>query len=151
MKSAYYITSVVRAYRNAILEYEKADKINLNYWAGELKKTSHRDFTSGFFLADKEESLQKTDRATYINSYDFIAKVLDYDAKKNLALLESRNKFSAGDIVEVFGKKDFQKMTIEKIFDEDKNPLEFSNTPMRKIYINMPFPVKKNMLIRKEK
>jgi putative protease len=151
MKSAYYIASVVRAYKNAILEYEKVGKINTEYWINELKKTSHRGFTNGFFIDDNTETLEKTYKSTYINNYDFIAKVLSYDKDKNLALLESRNKFSLGDIVEVFGRNDFQKITIEKIFDEEKKSLEFSNTPMKKIYINMPFHVEKNMLIRKKK
>ena len=52
MKTAYYVATVVRAYRMALDAYYE-DPENWTYnpmWMEELKKGSHRHFTTGFYL-----------------------------------------------------------------------------------------------------
>ena len=49
MKSAFYVATVVGVYRRAIDEYYK-DPQNYKFnpqWLDEIKKVSHRDFTTG--------------------------------------------------------------------------------------------------------
>ena len=57
MKTAYYVATTVRAYRMALDEYYK-DPENWKFnpmWLEELKKGSHRDYSTGFFLNRPDE------------------------------------------------------------------------------------------------
>ena len=53
MKSSYYVATVVKAYRHLIDSY--LSKPNEYFcdekWLGEIKKVSHRYFTTGFYFA----------------------------------------------------------------------------------------------------
>ena len=58
MKTAYYVATTVRAYRMALDEYYK-DPENWKFnpmWLEELKKGSHRDYSTGFFLNRPDEN-----------------------------------------------------------------------------------------------
>ncbi len=104
MKSEYYTANAVRAYKNALLEVSKyGDKADLQYWKAELEKASYRDYTYGFYLGNPYETAQLYTSSSYIRNYDVVAIVKDYDKATQIAILEQRNKFSEGDLLEVFG------------------------------------------------
>lgn len=104
MKSEYYTANAVRAYKNALLEVSKyGDKADLQYWKAELEKASYRDYTYGFYLGNPYETAQLYTSSSYIRNYDVVAIVKDYDKATQIATLEQRNKFSEGDLLEVFG------------------------------------------------
>lgn len=52
MKSAYYVATIVRAYRNMIDAcYEGAAvSDDIHFWMEELQKVSHRPYTTGFYF-----------------------------------------------------------------------------------------------------
>lgn len=94
MKTAYYVATTVRAYRMAIDEYYK-DPENWEFnpiWLEELKKGSHRDYSTGFFLNRPDENSNNYESASYIRNYDFIGLVKDYDEETGLYIVEQRNK-----------------------------------------------------------
>ena len=68
MKTNYYVATVINAYRRAIDEYYKNLKPSFNYLE-EVKKTSNRDFTTGFYFENNS-----TDEwtATFCKQYDGI-------------------------------------------------------------------------------
>ena len=68
MKTAYYVATTVRAYRMALDEYYK-DPENWKFnpmWLEELKKGSHRDYSTGFFLNRPDENSNNYKSASYI-------------------------------------------------------------------------------------
>ncbi len=121
MKSAYYVATVVRAYRMAIDSYYK-DPENWQfdpYWLEEIEKTSHRRFTTGFYYEDKEEYTQEYTTSKYIREYSFIGLIEAPNYEQGCWKIEQRNKFSVGDEVEIIspGSKHTIYSKVSKIVD----------------------------------
>ena len=60
VKSSYYLATIVRAYRNVIDAFlEDPDHFQFDpYWLEEVKKVSHRDFTTGFYYEEAKKDAQ---------------------------------------------------------------------------------------------
>lgn len=154
VKSLYYVATVIRSYRMAIDQYyEDPDnyKFNENY-LNEIKKASHRDFTTGFFFGKPTEEAQVYESSTYIRGYDFLGMILDYDLETKIATVEQRNRMFVGDEIEVFGpgKKHFTQK-IRKMWDDHGDEIEVAPHPQQIIKMKMDHPVSKYHLIRKTK
>ncbi len=155
VKSEYYVATVINQYRKAIDDYyEDLDRYiynrDNNVYLDEIKKVSHRDFTTAFFFGDVKNASLTYDNSSYIRLYDFVAKVIDYDEDKKLMKLQERNKFSIGDEVEIFGPKFYDKFTIEKIYDENMQEVDNINTPMKEAYLPYDKKVQYNYMIRRK-
>ena len=153
VKSAYYLATVIRAYRMAIDAYY-ADPKNYRYdprWLEEIKKVSHRDFTTGFYYGEAKGPEGISDSVTYIKDYDFVGVVLDYDPETKRATIEQRNRIFVGDEVEVFGPgKDYFTWTIEDMVDEAGTPLEVANKARQVFTAAILHPVEAKDMIRKK-
>ncbi len=127
MKSAFYVASVVKAYRQAIDEYiqhGKESKFNPK-WLKDLNRASHRQFSTGFYYNNPGQVYENSD---YIRDYDIVGIVKDYDPINKIATIEQRNKLYKGDSVEIMSPKgdDFN-LTLNTIWDE--NGAEIDSTP----------------------
>lgn len=154
VKSLYYVATVIRSYRMAIDEYYQ-DPDNYKFkeeYLDEIKKASHRDFTSGFYFGKPTEEAQVYESSTYIRGYNFLGMILDYDQETKLATVEQRNRMFVGDEIEVFGpaKKHFTQK-IEKMWNEDGEEIDVAPHPQQIITMKMDHPVSKYHLIRKNK
>ncbi|MDO5041713.1 MAG: peptidase U32 family protein, partial [Peptoniphilus sp.] len=79
VKSEYYLATVINAYRTAIDAFYE-NPANYKYDSSlldEIKKVSHRDFTTGFFYGKANEDSQVYEDNSYIRGYDFVGVVLD--------------------------------------------------------------------------
>ena len=97
-KSAYYAAAVTAAYRHAIdaaAEGRALDPV----WRAEVDKVSHRHYSTGFYYGYPG---QYTDSARYIRDWQVLAVVTACDGDGNTTL-SLRNKFAAGDQVELMG------------------------------------------------
>lgn len=101
MKSAFYVASVVKAYRAAIDRYfERPESYMFDRkWMEYLTKPSHRPFTTGFYF--DEEIKQHYDSSDYIQNYELVGVVKSYDKTTGTATVEQRNKVFKGDLVEI--------------------------------------------------
>lgn len=155
IKTAYYVATVVRAYRMAIDSYyENYDNANRNIfkesWMDELKKVSYRDFTTAFFESDDTSDAQNYGSSSYIRNYDFIGLVKSYDHQRQLALVEQRNKFKVGEQIEIIGPDTetiFSK--VEAIFSLSGEELSESNVPKQEVYVRFSKETKENYIIRR--
>ncbi|MBE7087060.1 MAG: U32 family peptidase [Clostridiales bacterium] len=122
MKSEYYLATVVNAYRRAIDEYyEKGEKYKENpLWQTELKKTAHREFTTAYFLGKNDRTVNYDDSQSK-GTHKYVANVLSY--KDGEAIIEMRNRFVVGDVLEVLSPSNsFNKLiTVKEMFDEKGN------------------------------
>lgn len=152
MKSAYYVATVIRAYRMAIDEYfENPEKKVDKTWMEEIKKASYRDFTTGFYFEKPGENEQLYDTTSYIREYDFIGIVLDYDEATKVATIEQRNRFFVGDEIEIFGpKRQYDSQVIEKIWNEKDEEVEVANQAKQIVKIKVDKPVEKMYILRKK-
>lgn len=153
MKTAYYVGAVTKIYREALDDYlESVEKYNnkLDYYLTELKKTSHRGFTTGFYYNKTTDNDQNYGSNSYIRTYDFVAIIESYDLETGFAYVEQRNKFVVGDEVEIFkAKGQNYKQIIDEMYDEKGNKITEAPHPKQKIKIKLNKPVSKFDMIRK--
>ena len=97
-KSAYYAAIVTGAYRHVLDDVALGRPID-PVWRDEVEKVSHRHYSTGFFYGQPGQYYANS---RYIRNYQVVAIVTDCD-ETGLATLSLRNKFSAGDEIEIVG------------------------------------------------
>ena len=153
MKSEYYIGQVVRTYRRMIDEIYMADGLSeerLTYYDNELSKAENRPSDDGFLSGDCDNSKHLYDVNGAGVTHDYVGFVHDFDENRNLALVEVKNIFARGELLEAFGPVlNNESFKVEYMFDENWNPVDLANRPTQMLLIRMPFPVSKGDMLRK--
>ncbi len=153
MKSEYYLATVVNAYRRAIdAYYEKGEKYKENIlYQQELKKTAHREFTTAYFLGDNDRTVNYDDSQSK-GSHKFIANVLEGNEKKDYALIEMRNRFMVGDILEVLSPTNSFNKTIlvDRVENEKGEIVTDAKLVQEKLKLYTDIPLNAGDILRKE-
>ena len=97
-KSAYYAAIVTGAYRHVLDDVAVGREVD-PVWRDEVEHVSHRHYSTGFYYGQPG---QYYDNSRYIRDWQVCAVVTDCDADGN-ATLSLRNKFAAGDEIELVG------------------------------------------------
>ena len=149
MKSNYYVAVVTNAYRRAIDNYYNNKTSTFDY-IEELKKTSNRDFTTGFYFNDTSKENLTTSKVT--ETYKYIAVVLK-QLDDNYILVEHRNKFKLNDELEILSNSDSfnKKFIVSEILDENKNPIDEVKKIKQRVYLKCPYKVSKFDILRIKK
>ncbi len=102
VKGINYVAGAVRSYRLALDSYfnEPERYVFKKEWLEELRKLSHRNYDTGFYLG---KETRPTEESSYVRQYDFIG-VIKEVMDENRYLIEARNKVLLGDKIEVMGK-----------------------------------------------
>ena len=144
-KSAYYAAVVTGAYRHA-LDAALAGEPLPPVWRDELDKVSHRPYSTGFYFG---EPGQYTGDARYIRDYQVCA-VVETCAPDGMAVLSLRNKFAAGDQVELLSPgQEPVAFTAPEMEDLDGFPLHEPKKPEMRFRMRLPRPVKPLSLLRR--
>lgn len=146
-KSAYYAAIVTGAYRHVIddvWEGREADPV----WRNEVERVSHRRYATGFYYGPPG---QYTENARYIREWQVIALVTACDSN-GLATLTLRNKFAAGDVVELVGPnvKPFS-FKAPVMRDEEGTELTEPRNPQMVFQMQLPRPVPVWSILRIER
>lgn len=139
MKSAYYVATVVNAYRRALDYYYACQKTGEQFCVNsnlilELNKASHRKYTTGF-LFETDQLKQNYESASQEQESVFKAIVLNEENGK--VLVEQRNKFSVGDSLEILSPNNSfnKKFEVLEITDELGNKLDCAKLVQQKVWI----------------
>lgn len=154
VKSSFYVATVVKAYREAIDAYYDAINNNKPYefkekWLEEIGKVSNRDFTTGFFFHKPNEEDHNFGTSSYIRKYEFVGIVMDYDENNGHNIIEQRNKFSAGDTIEVLPPEGrcFE-VSIDRMLDGEGNIID--SAPHPQMVVRLPGkPLPRFSMLRK--
>lgn len=151
-KSEYYTAIAVRSYRNALDELEKPESArNTQYWKEELEKSSHRDFSYGFFFGNPYKDGQLYTSSSYIRTYDVVGIVRSYDKESRTAFIEQRNKFSEGDLLECFGPKGRHfEVTAKKMQDESGKSIDSAPHAQQIVRMEITENVEPYFILRKK-
>ncbi|MDR0885221.1 MAG: U32 family peptidase [Clostridiales Family XIII bacterium] len=173
MKSAYYVATVIKAYRLALdlvasgmREDNPVYQRKMELIMKELVKTSHREFITGFFYHKPAAEDHDYGFNGYTREYSFIGSVISYDPKTSLIKLEQRNKFEVGETIEIFepyriedtvaSKHDidddnmyYVNQAVVELFDEDMNPVDSAPHAQQVLYLKVDRPIAPNSLMRK--
>ena len=151
VKTEYYLATVVKAYREAIDSYFR-DPQNFKpnpMWLEELKKVSHRDYTTGFFFGKPDGNEQNYETSSYIRNYELLGIVDSYDEKTGLVSVIQKNRFFKGSEVEFLRPNgDFIKFKIEYMENADGEEMEIANRPQSVAKIKTDFPLEKDSMMR---
>lgn len=148
MKTPYYVATVTNAYRRALDILKSGGGYNLpQELIYELKKTSHRDFTTGFYFNSPEQCYE-TSRS--ITEYDFIAIVKD--TGNGYSLIEQRNRFEKGDELEVLSPNDtfLKRIVVSKMTDESGREITVADKVQQKLRLYSDIPLKSGDILRKK-
>lgn len=145
-KSAYYAAIITGAYRHAI-DADFAGEPLDPLWRDEVERVSHRHYGTGFYYGQPG---QYTENSRYIRDWQVCAVVTDCD-EDGLASLSLRNKFHAGDALELVSP---QQPPIA--FDapmmraEDGEALAVPRVPQMRFFMQLPKAVPPLSLLRRE-
>ena len=132
MKTAYYIATVVKAYRILIDDYYHNGKISqekLNEAAILFKRGSNRESFSGFYpgLPDINGQIYNNDVQA---NQSYLANVIDYS--DGIATIEVRNYFKLHDIFRIFNPQgEDVYFDVNSLVDLDGKMVEIANKPMQ--------------------
>ena len=143
-KSAYYAAIVTGAYRHVLDDVAAGRPVD-PVWRDEVEHVSHRHYSTGFFYGQPGQFYED---ARYIRDWQICAVVTDC-TPEGLATLSLRNKFAAGDAVEVVGPdtKPFT-MTAPMMTDAEGLPLAEPKTPQMVFTMQLPHPVPPMSFVR---
>jgi len=144
-KSAYYAAIVTGAYRHVIDDVAAGKPVD-PVWRDEVEHVSHRIYSTGFYYG---EPGQYTEHSRYIRDWQICA-IVENCGENGLALCSLRNKFAAGDTLEVVGPdlRPFA-VTAGNMTDLENAPLEEPRTPQMKFYMQLPCQVPPLSILRR--
>lgn len=129
VKSAYYIATVVRAYRRAIDSYLK-DPENYKFDESldkEVISSSHRPFTSGFYFGNPMEDGQYNNNQVAIPKSTFKGEV--HEAKDGRIYFTLKNGLNEGETVSVMGPEGDEVVEVKDLRNEEDKHVERANVP----------------------
>ena len=149
MRSIYYIATIVGTYRKVIDKYlsdkehykydEKLEKI--------LTNCANRDSIPQFFDGNYDEKVQYYNGRVEVSNQDFLGLIIDY--RDGMVILEQRNYFKPGDVVQIFGPNmDTINLVIPNIYDEDDNLLDAARHPRQIIKFKLNEKVEPYAMMR---
>lgn len=143
-KSAYYAAMTAAAYRHAV-DAAAENRPLEPAWRAEVDKVSHRHYSTGFWFGQPG---QYTDSARYVRDWQVLAVVESCDGLGN-ARLSLRNKFAAGDEIEVVGPGvPAFPMSAPMMRDVDGFELREPRNPRMEFYMRLPRPAPPLSIVR---
>ena len=152
MKSLYYIATVVRGYRHLIdevYEHKTISDESLEKHIKEITRAENRPVASGFYDEDPDESKHIYKVHAERVTHDFLGMVLKVEEDR--VLVEVRNKFETGDVLEFFGPglEVYHHTFKDALIDNTDERIDVCNNPMMKVWIDTDLKVEENYFIRK--
>ena len=153
MKSDYYLATVINAYRRAIDAYFREGEVYKEnpLYMTELKKTAHRCFTTAYAFGENDKTVNYDDSQSK-GTHKFMAKVLDFNKEEGYALIEMRNRFKKGEVLEVLSPNDtFNKqIVIEKMLNLKDEEVLDAKLVQEKLKLFTDIGLQKGDMLRKE-
>ena len=133
-KSAYYAAIVTGAYRHVLDDVAAGRPVD-PVWRDEVEHVSHRHYSTGFYYGQPG---QYTESSRYLRQWQICALVLSCD-ETGMATLSLRNKFAAGDEMELVGP-DFRPLsfTVPEMTDENGERLTEPRNPQMLFHMRLP-------------
>ena len=151
MRGIYYIATVIHTYRKLIdqIKNNTLDEREVRYALDILNRSANRDSSPQFYDGLPTEKEQYFLGRQEISNQDFLGLVLDYDEEEKMVLLEQRNYFKKGDIVEFFGPEtETFTYTVHTILNDKDEEIEVANHPNMLVKLPVDKPLHKWDMMR---
>lgn len=152
-KSAYYTAVVTHAYRQAMDAYfaHPSPDFRVPDWVlAEMEKMSHRVYTTGFNFGPLQNG-QELNTGGYVRNWDVCA--LYRDQQGNRLIVDQRNRFFEGDILEVLepGKKPYTLTVRDLVREADGTRTEAANKATEVYSFAVDCPVSPDAILRRKR
>lgn len=142
MKTAYYVATVVNAYRRAM-----DGTLPLNVCRQELECIQHRPYADGFYHG--ELKLNHLNSGEYVTRYRFMGNVLGWE--DGMLKIRQRNRFQVGDTLEALSPRHMPcAFRVESIRNEAGEYQDAAPHPNQILYVPCPTPLEKGDMLRKK-
>lgn len=151
MRGIYYIATVIHTYRKLIdqIKNNTLDEREVRYALDILNRSANRDSSPQFYDGLPTEKEQYFLGRQEISNQDFLGLVLDYDEEEKMVLLEQRNYFKKGDIVEFFSPEtETFTYTVHTILNDKDEEIEVANHPNMLVKLPVDKPLHKWDMMR---
>ncbi len=152
MKSIHYIATVVNTYRRLIDDYYNDTLLPINIYVNEIKKAENRLTSYGFMKGITTVDQQLYNMRSEVPTKEFIGIVLAYNPKTMEAVVEQRNYFTEGDLIEQFSPvSENVVFEVKDLRDEEGVRLEAARHPLQIVRFKTEVTLEPNDLLRKVK
>lgn len=149
MKSAHYVATTSRVYREAIQAAVEGRSGDLAAWRAELGKVGTRPYTTGFLLGPPQEG-QDVYKDFKPSREAFCGIVRKYDPERRMALVEQRAPFGREDVVEFLRpEKPGFSMKVEILYDLELEPVERARHAQQLVWLPVPEPLDYFTILRR--
>ncbi len=140
MKTALYVATITRAYRKAIDDFYEDPEIygqNLSWYQKEVSTGTNRQFTTGFYFGKPSAQDQIYDTNTYHTDCIFLGIIHAID-DRGRAVVEQKNKFSAGDRIEILQSgSDTIHVQVKGIYDADGMEMDSAPHARQELHLEL--------------
>ena len=151
MRSIYYIATVIMCYRKLIdgIVNKSLKNEDIKYYANILDRVANRDTCPQFYHKFPSVNESYFQDRLEVSNQDFLGTVLEYDEKNKVIILEQRNYFKKGDVVEFIGPN-IEPFTyiINTIYDKDENIIDIARHPKILFKLPLDIPLEKYSMMR---
>lgn len=151
MRGIYYVATVILAYRRMIdkITNNELTEAESKYYLSILNRCANRDSTPQFVSGLPGRNEQYFLGRDEISNQDFLGFVLSYDEETQIAIIEQRNYFKNGDVVEFFGPNhETFSYEVNKILDENNEVIEIANHPRMIVKLKVDFKLEQYDMMR---
>lgn len=152
MKTALYVATVTRTYRQAIDDYRRDPAVyraNLDWYRSEIAKCTYREFTTGFYFGKADETTQIYDNNTYVKNYTYLGTVAAV-REDGCGEIRQKNKFSVGEELEIMKPDGTNRAAVVKaIYDETGQALESAPHSRQLLYVDLGAELKPYDILRR--
>ena len=150
MKTAYYVATVVSAYRHALdtllSQGEAAFEARVPEWTAELAKASHRASDTGFYFGPPTPP---AGAEGFLQSMEYVGRVTKGADAGEPAEVELKNRFYAGDTLEVLTPAGSWPFAVEGItLAETGEAVDTASVAGTRLLLRFPFAVEAGDLLR---
>ncbi|MBO5478057.1 MAG: U32 family peptidase [Clostridia bacterium] len=161
LKTDYYLATVVRAYRNAIDDYEKLkaegreSEYDASKYLVELEKVKTRGLSEFYFSDTKNQDIHDFDGKSENLEYEYGARVVE-KLEDNIYVAEIKNKLSLGDRLEILLPNSIEECSfnIEELYDiKNGQSIDTINPGIKgqQVKIKIPYDLVPGTIIRRKR
>ncbi len=153
MRTALYVATVARTYREAIDDYLQDPALyeaHIDRYRRQINACTHRAFSTGFFYGKPDQEGQIYDSSTYVTEYTYLGMIGAGGEEGNGYPVEQRNKFSVGEQIEIM-KPDGKDLpaNVVSIRDEEGRKMESAPHARQKLTVILDAPAQEYDLLRR--
>lgn len=161
LKTDYYLATVVRAYRNAIDDYEELKKqgreseYDASKYLRELEKVKTRGLSEFYFSDPCNQDIHDFDGKSENLEYEYGARIIE-KIEDNLYVAEIKNKLSIGDRLEILLPDSIEEcaFNIEELYDiKNGKSIDTINPGVKgqQVKIKVPYNLVAGTIIRRKR